>query len=52
MLWGKSGDRPGYNNGMGATLDLARRLTFSVNTLAMGGEQPLTAQKIIVAALT
>ncbi|BCY07041.1 serine hydrolase [Actinoplanes sp. L3-i22] len=52
VLWGKSGDRPGYNNGMGATLDLARRLTFSVNTLAMGGEQPLTAQKIIVAALT
>jgi D-alanyl-D-alanine carboxypeptidase len=52
VVWGKSGDRPGYNNGMGATLDLRRRLTYSVNTLKMGGGQPLTAQRIIMAALT
>ncbi|WP_436521227.1 serine hydrolase domain-containing protein [Actinoplanes sp. HUAS TT8] len=51
-IWGKTGDRPGYNNAMGSTLDLSRRLTFSVNTLTMGGEQPLTAQKIIVAAMS
>jgi D-alanyl-D-alanine carboxypeptidase len=23
-VWAKSGDRPGYNNGMGATRDLSR----------------------------
>ncbi|GIF04280.1 serine hydrolase domain-containing protein [Actinoplanes siamensis] len=52
VVWGKSGDRPGYNNGMGATRDLRRRLVFSVNTLNMGGEQPLTAQRIVAAALS
>ena len=51
-IWGKSGDRPGYNNGMGATLDLTRRLTFSVNTVNMGGEQPLTAQRIVAALVS
>jgi D-alanyl-D-alanine carboxypeptidase len=52
-LWGKSGDRPGYNNGMAATRDLSARLVFSVNTLHMGGtEQPLRSQRIIAAALS
>jgi D-alanyl-D-alanine carboxypeptidase len=52
-LWGKSGDRPGYNNGMGATRDLSRRLVYSVNTLHMGGDQPPSAQsRIIMAAFT
>jgi D-alanyl-D-alanine carboxypeptidase len=51
VLWGKSGDRPGYNNGMGATRDLSRRLVYSVNTLHMGGDQPARAQRIIMAAL-
>ena len=47
-FWGKTGDRPGYNNGMAATKDLTRRAVFSVNTLHMGGaEQPLITQKII-----
>ncbi|MET7418652.1 serine hydrolase domain-containing protein [Dactylosporangium sp. NPDC005555] len=51
-LWGKSGDRPGYNNGMAATRDLSSRLVFSVNTLHMGGsEQPVRSQRIIAAAL-
>lgn len=51
-VWGKSGDRPGYNNGMGATRDLSARLVFSVNTLHMGGsEQPVRSQRIIAAAL-
>ncbi len=50
-LWGKSGDRHGYNNGMGATRDLRRRLVFSVNTLHMGGAQPDIAARIISAAL-
>lgn len=53
IVWAKSGDRPGYNNGMGATRDLSRRLVYSVNTLHMGGaEQPKVAQKIIAAALS
>jgi len=52
-VWAKSGDRPGYNNGIGATRDLSRRLVYSVNTLQMGGaEQPKAAQNIIMAALT
>lgn len=51
VLWGKSGDRPGYNNGMGATRDLSRRLAYSVNTLHMGGDQPARAERIIMAAL-
>ena len=49
-LWGKTGDRPGYANGIGATRDLSRRLVFSVNTLHMGGDQPVRAQTIIGAA--
>jgi D-alanyl-D-alanine carboxypeptidase len=49
-FWGKTGDRPGYNNGMAATRDLTRRAVFSVNTLHMGGaEQPAVTQKIIAA---
>ena len=51
-LWGKTGDRPGYNNGMGATKDLSRRLIYSVNTIHMGGEQPAAAQRIIGASFT
>ena len=47
-FWGKTGDRPGYNNGMAATRDLGMRVVFSVNTLHMGGsEQPVVTQKII-----
>ena len=51
-LWGKSGDRPGYNNGMGATRDLSRRLVYSVNTIHMGGEMPAAAQRIIGATFS
>ncbi len=51
-LWGKSGDRHGYNNGMGATRDLRRRLVYSVNTLRMGQAQPAIAGRIIAAALS
>ena len=47
-FWGKTGDRPGYNNGMAATRDLSLRVVFSVNTLHMGGsEQPVVTRKII-----
>ncbi|HEX6359125.1 serine hydrolase domain-containing protein [Actinophytocola sp.] len=50
VFWGKTGDRPGYNNGMAATKDLTRRAVFSVNTLHMGGaEQPAVTQKIVAA---
>lgn len=51
-VWGKTGDRPGYANAMGATRDLSRRLVFSVNTLHMGGEQPARARRIIGAAFS
>lgn len=48
VFWGKTGDRPGYNNGMAASPDLSRRIVFSVNTLHMGGsEQPKIAQRIV-----
>jgi D-alanyl-D-alanine carboxypeptidase len=50
VFWGKTGDRPGYNNGMAATADLTRRAVFSVNTLHMGGaEQPAVTKRIIAA---
>ncbi|RKH18269.1 class A beta-lactamase-related serine hydrolase [Corallococcus praedator] len=50
-LWGKSGDRHGYNNGMGATRDLRRRLIYSVNTLRMGQDRPDIAARIVAAAM-
>ena len=49
-LWGKTGDRHGYNNGMGATRDLRRRLIYSVNTLRMGQEPPAITRRIVAAA--
>ncbi len=50
VFWGKTGDRPGYNNGMAATRDLTWRAVFSVNTLHMGGaEQPKVAPRIVAA---
>ncbi|WP_244945097.1 serine hydrolase domain-containing protein [Couchioplanes caeruleus] len=49
-LWGKTGDRPGYTSGMGATRDLSRRLVYSVNTLHMGGKLPGRVEQIIGAA--
>jgi D-alanyl-D-alanine carboxypeptidase len=50
VFWGKTGDRPGYASGMGTTLDLSRRLVYSVNTLHMGGDIPQVARRIIMAA--
>jgi D-alanyl-D-alanine carboxypeptidase len=50
VMWGKTGDRHGYNNGMGATRDLRRRLIYSVNTLRMGQDLPAIAGRIIAAA--
>jgi D-alanyl-D-alanine carboxypeptidase len=49
VYWGKTGDRPGYNNGMAATRDLRRRVVFSVNTLHMGGDQPEISARIVAA---
>ncbi|MCP3139089.1 serine hydrolase domain-containing protein [Pyxidicoccus xibeiensis] len=46
-VWGKTGDRHGYNNGMGATRDLRRRLVYSVNTLRMGQEPPAITNHIV-----
>jgi D-alanyl-D-alanine carboxypeptidase len=52
VVWGKSGDRPGYNNGVAGTLDGSRTLVYSVNTLHMGGDQPQAAVNIITAAFS
>lgn len=52
VVWGKSGDRPGYNNGVAGTLDGARTLVYSANTLKMGGDQPEAAVRIITAAFS
>jgi D-alanyl-D-alanine carboxypeptidase len=52
VVWGKSGDRPGYNNGVAGTLDGERALVYSVNTLRMGGDQPDAAVRIITAAFS
>ncbi|MFT7841523.1 serine hydrolase domain-containing protein [Saccharothrix sp. BKS2] len=52
VVWGKSGDRPGYNNGVAGTADGARTLVYSVNTLRMGGDQPDAAVRIITAAFS
>ncbi|GAA2672888.1 MULTISPECIES: serine hydrolase [Actinosynnema] len=52
VLWGKTGDRPGYNSGVAVTEDGARTIAYSVNTLDMeAGELPRTAERIITAAL-
>jgi D-alanyl-D-alanine carboxypeptidase len=48
-IWGKTGDRPGYNSAMGGTRDGARRLVYSVNPTRMGGEKPTIADRIIAA---
>ncbi|CAL9650474.1 D-alanyl-D-alanine carboxypeptidase [Actinosynnema sp. ALI-1.44] len=50
VVWGKSGDRPGYNSGVAGTLDGSRTLVYSVNTLHMGGDRSPTAMRIIAAA--
>ncbi|NUT49152.1 MAG: beta-lactamase family protein [Saccharothrix sp.] len=52
VVWGKSGDRPGYNNGVAGTLDGSRTLVYSVNTLHMGGDQPATSVALIRAAFS
>ncbi|MBB5956612.1 D-alanyl-D-alanine carboxypeptidase [Saccharothrix tamanrassetensis] len=52
VLWGKTGDRPGYNNGAATTEDGSRTLVYSVNTLHMGGDQPAAARRIITAAFS
>ncbi|WP_309111724.1 serine hydrolase domain-containing protein [Saccharothrix sp.] len=52
VVWGKSGDRPGYNNGVAGTLDGSRTLVYSVNTLRMGGDRSPTAMRIIAAAFS
>ncbi|WP_433267717.1 serine hydrolase domain-containing protein [Actinosynnema sp. CS-041913] len=50
VVWGKTGDRPGYNNGAATTLDGSRTLVYSVNTLHMGGDLPAASNRIIQAA--
>jgi D-alanyl-D-alanine carboxypeptidase len=52
VVWGKSGDRPGYNSGVAGTLNGSRTLVYSINTLHMGGPQPTTATKIITATFS
>ncbi|UUZ90087.1 beta-lactamase family protein [Paenibacillus sp. P25] len=50
-LWGKTGARPGYANGMFATRDLERRVVYSVNsTDAKGSDQNQLGLQIGMAA--
>ncbi len=46
-VWGKTGDRPGYTVGMGATRDGSRRVVYATNTVRMGGPQPRIAQDLV-----
>jgi D-alanyl-D-alanine carboxypeptidase len=48
-VWGKTGDRPGYTTGMGATRDGSRRVVYATNTIKMGGPQPRIAQELVAA---
>ncbi|WP_018349546.1 serine hydrolase domain-containing protein [Longispora albida] len=50
VLWGKSGDRPGYNNGVAMTPEGAT-LVYSVNTAKMGTDRPALADRIVQATL-
>ncbi|MGY0230451.1 serine hydrolase domain-containing protein [Longispora urticae] len=52
VLWGKTGDRPGYQSGTAVTEDGAFRLSYSINTIHMGGERTPTADKIVAASLS
>ncbi|WP_371498878.1 beta-lactamase family protein [Kitasatospora sp. NBC_00374] len=36
-LWGKTGSRPGYTNGVFATKDLSRKIVYSLNPTGVGG---------------
>ncbi|WP_239154364.1 serine hydrolase [Amycolatopsis sp. FDAARGOS 1241] len=49
-VWGKTGSRYGYTNGIWATRDLQRRVVYSINTTDKGFEgQPEIVQKIALA---
>ncbi|GLZ77600.1 peptidase [Actinorhabdospora filicis] len=52
VVWGKTGARPGYVNGVGATRDGARVLVYSIgSTDAKGGEQSPLMMPIIACAM-
>ncbi|MEU4666576.1 serine hydrolase domain-containing protein [Amycolatopsis sp. NPDC023774] len=49
-VWGKTGSRYGYTNGIWATRDLQRRAVYSINTTDKGFEgQPEIVQKLALA---
>jgi D-alanyl-D-alanine carboxypeptidase len=39
-VWGKTGSRPGWTNGVFATRDLKRRVTYSLNPSGTASERP------------
>jgi D-alanyl-D-alanine carboxypeptidase len=50
-VWGKTGSRYGYSSGVFATLDLQRKLVYSVNpTVKSPDGQPALVQQIAIAA--
>ncbi|WP_412541046.1 serine hydrolase domain-containing protein [Longispora sp. K20-0274] len=51
VLWGKTGDRPGYQSATAVSEDGSLRLSYSINTLHMGGERTPMSEKIVAAAL-
>ncbi|HEV7974000.1 serine hydrolase domain-containing protein [Amycolatopsis sp.] len=49
VVWGKTGDRPGYSTAIGTTADGSRRAVYAVNTVRMGVERPPIVGTLIVA---
>jgi len=50
-VWGKTGSRYGYSSGIFATMDLERKVAYSVNPTTKSQDgQPLIVQQIAVAA--
>ncbi|WP_214415783.1 hypothetical protein [Sphaerisporangium fuscum] len=49
--WGKTGSRPGWDNGIFATRDLRHRVVYSLNPTGTGDDLPYI-KALVAAALT
>jgi D-alanyl-D-alanine carboxypeptidase len=49
--WGKTGSRPGWDNGMFATRDLRHRVEYSLNPTGAGNDLPYI-KALVASALT
>ncbi|MGW6919181.1 serine hydrolase domain-containing protein [Kitasatospora sp. NPDC054939] len=50
VLWGKTGSRPGYTNGVFATRDLGRTVVYSFNPTGIGGADLDTIWRVVTTA--